>query len=176
MFDGKRYIHILLAVVIAVSLVGPAIGAGLDRFKDMSGTLKIAGSTTTLPVMEEAVKRITAACRGIKIELSGGGSGVGARMVRMGQVDIGNTSRPLTESEKLGLKSTVFARDAVVLIVHLDNSMSSLTSDQMKEIYSGNISNWKELAEPINPFTCTLGPKEAAQGNSLKTRSWRSHP
>lgn len=160
MFEGKRYIHALFAAVIAASLVGPATGAELDRFKDMSGSLKIAGSTTTLPVMEEAVKRITAANPGIKIELSGGGSGMGARMVGMGQVDIGNTSRPLTESEKPGLKSTVFARDAVVLVVHLENPVSSLKSDQIKEIYSGKLLNWKDLGgpdKPIHVYTRTKG-------------------
>ncbi|MCA1961685.1 MAG: phosphate ABC transporter substrate-binding protein [Desulfomonile sp.] len=130
----------------------------LDRFSALEGTLDIAGGTAHIPVMKDAAEKIMAKNPKIRITIAGGGSGVGVQKVGEGLVHIGNTGRPLTaaEIEKYGLKSFAFAIDGVAVAVNPKNSVNALTSDQVKDIFAGKITNWKDVGgadAPIHLFT-----------------------
>ncbi len=81
------------------------------------------------------------------IQISGGGSGVGVTAVKEGTADIGMLSRELKDSEKEGgdLKEFVIAKDGIALIAYPSNTVSDLILAQIKDIYQGKITNWKEL-------------------------------
>ena len=119
----------------------------LAPFSKLEGTLDIAGGTTHIPVMEEAAKRIMTTNPKIKITIAGGGSGVGVQKVGEGLVHIGNTGRPLSDEEisKYGLNSFAFAIDCVAAAVHPDNPVKALTRQEVKDIFAGKISNWKDV-------------------------------
>ena len=143
----------LLLTLFAVS----AFAAPLDAFKDLKGTLDIAGGTAHIPVMKQAAQNIMTAYPDIRITVAGGGSGVGVKQVGEGLVGIGNTGRPLKESEvaEFGLKTFPFAIDGVAVAVNPANPVKELTSAQIADIYSGKITDWKTLGgEPgtINVF------------------------
>ncbi len=93
----------------------------------------------------------------IQITIAGGGSGVGAQQAGKGLVDIGNTGRPLKEKElALGLVSHPFAIDGVAIIIHPDNPVGELSSQQVASIYAGTTTNWKDLGgadQAIHLFT-----------------------
>lgn len=129
----------------------------LDKFDGLSGTVNIAGGTAHIPVMKQAAKSIMKANRHIKITIAGGGSGVGAQQVAKGLVDIGNTGRPLKPSEaKHGLISLPFAIDGVAAIINPANPVGGLSTQQVIDIFSGKITNWKQLGgedRAINVFT-----------------------
>ncbi len=150
-----RFIKLLLCPVLAVPAVGMA--SELDRFENLSGTLNIAGGTAHIPVMKQAAKTIMSANNDIRITIAGGGSGVGAQQVAKGLVEIGNTGRPLKPGElKYGLLSFPFAIDGVAVIVNPANPIQQLSSQQVMDIYSGKITNWKSLGgedRQINIFT-----------------------
>lgn len=150
-----RFIKLLLCSVLAVPAVGMA--SELDRFENLSGTLNIAGGTAHIPVMKQAAKTIMSANNDIRITIAGGGSGVGAQQVAKGLVEIGNTGRPLKPGElKYGLLSFPFAIDGVAVIVNPANPIQQLSSQQVIDIYSGKITNWKSLGgedRQINIFT-----------------------
>lgn len=133
------------------------ITPGLEVFENLSGTIDIAGGTAHIPVMKKAAKDIMTAYPNVRITIAGGGSGVGAQQVGKGLVDIGNTGRALKESEAaLGLVSHPFAIDGVAIIIHPDNPVSNLSSQQVASIYAGSTTNWKEIGGPdqqINLFT-----------------------
>lgn len=123
-------------------------------FTDMSGNIDIAGGTAHIPVMEKAARQIMLAHSNITITVAGGGSGVGARKVGEGLVDIGNTGRSLSENEikNFGLVTHPFAVDGVCAVVHPDNPVSGLTYEQLRQAFAGQITNWAELGGPDHPI------------------------
>lgn len=121
----------------------------LTEFSDKSGEINIAGGTAHIPVMQKAAREIMSYNPKIKITIAGGGSGVGAQQVGKGLVDIGNTGRPLKEKEQaMGLVSHAFAIDGVAIILHPDNPIPALTSEQVAKVFAGTITNWRELGGP----------------------------
>jgi phosphate transport system substrate-binding protein len=150
---------ILLAVAVLALIWGcgseeatgpvPLSGA-LAPFAELEGGLDIAGGTAHIPVMKEAAKRIMTANRKIRITVAGGGSGVGVQKVGEGLVHIGNTGRPVSaaENERYGLRSFAFAVDGVAVIVHPGNPVRDLTSRQVRDIFAGKITRWKEVGGP----------------------------
>lgn len=140
----------LLAVISGLALLAstcPAWSAPVDAFKDLKGSLDIAGGTAHIPVMKAAAKAIMEANPNIHITVAGGGSGVGVQKVGEGLVQIGNTGRALKDTEiaKYGLKSFPFAIDGVAVAVNPENAVKSLSKAQLKDIFAGKITNWKEV-------------------------------
>ncbi len=130
----------------------------LSRFATLEGSLDIAGGTAHIPVMKDAAQKIMETNPKIRITIAAGGSGVGVQKVGEGLVHIGNTGRPLTKDEidKYGLHSFAFAIDGVALAVNPKNPVPDLTSEQAKDIFSGKITNWKEVGgndAPIHVYT-----------------------
>ena len=142
-------IFALCALLLAAAV---AEAAPLDAFKDLEGTLDIAGGTAHIPVMTQAAQDIMTFNPKVRITVAGGGSGVGVKQVGEGLVGIGNTGRPLKEKEveQYGLKTYPFAIDGVALAVHPDNPVTSLTGEQVAKVYAGEIKDWKDLGgEPV---------------------------
>jgi phosphate transport system substrate-binding protein len=82
---------------------------------------------------------------GVTITITGGGSGVGITDAAEGKVNIGNVSRALKDSDPAGLVATTIARDAVVVVVNSANPVEALNKDQVKQIFTGEITNWKDV-------------------------------
>jgi phosphate transport system substrate-binding protein len=149
----------ILVVIIALFLAcGTAWCDELEPFAALEGALDIAGGTAHIPVMKDAAEKIMGKNPKIRITIAAGGSGVGVQKVGEGLVHIGNTGRPLTKEEidKYGLKSFAFAIDGVAVAVNPKNRVSGLTSDQVKDVFAGKITNWKDVGgddAPIHLFT-----------------------
>ena len=79
------------------------------------------------------------------INVQGGGSSVGIKSVHEGSAEIGTSSKELDDNEKEGLKEYELGQDGIVLAVNRNNDVSDLTSTQLKDIFSGKITNWKEV-------------------------------
>ncbi len=144
----KRFLHCVAAVLAVFFLMCGAAGADmLQQFAGQKGTIDIAGGTAHIPVMNEAAKRIMIVNPDIRITVEGGGTGVGVQKAGEGLVDIGNTGRALSEDEvaKYGLVSFAFAIDGVTIVVNPANGMQDLTTAQVRDIFAGKISNWKDV-------------------------------
>jgi len=87
----------------------------------------------------------------VSISVTGGGSGTGIASLTNDTVDIANASRAMKDEEKEAMPAGtpaveyIVARDAIAVIVNLDNPVSELTLQQVSDIYSGKINNWKEV-------------------------------
>ena len=129
---------------------GDTISAELAPFADLKGELDIAGGTAHIPVMNAAAEHIMKAYPQIRITVAGGGSGVGVQKVGEGLVQIGNAGRPLSDEEtsRYGLQSYPFAVDGICAVVHPENPITELSSQQLQGIFSGAISNWKQFGGP----------------------------
>ena len=136
-----------LSLLAVFALASTVWAAPLDAFKDLEGKLDIAGGTAHIPVMTQAARDIMTFNPKIRITVAGGGSGVGVKQVGEGLAQIGNTGRPLkaSEIEKFGLVSFPFAIDGVALAVHPSNPVKALTKEQVVAIYTGKVTDWKEL-------------------------------
>ncbi|RLF44594.1 MAG: phosphate ABC transporter substrate-binding protein, partial [Thermoplasmata archaeon] len=105
-------------------------------------------STTVLPIVQKAAEEYMKKHPDVDIQVSGGGSSVGIHQVGEGSVDIGMASRELKDSEKAkypDLVQYVIAKDGIAIIVHPSNPVSQLTIEQIRGIYNGTYTNWKEL-------------------------------
>jgi len=143
-----------VAIGAATSIVGIVIIAAAlgGWFEDKNvQTITVMGSTTVLPIVQRASEAYMEKHSDVDIRVSGGGSSVGIRAVGEGTADIGMASRDLKSSEKKeypSLKKTVIARDGIAIIVHPDNPVSSLTLEQIRGIYNGTYTNWKDVGGP----------------------------
>lgn len=126
---------------------GSVQAISLNDFDRFEGSIDIAGGTAHIPVMNEAAKRIMTQNPRIRISIAGGGTGIGVQKAGEGLVDIGNTGRALSqeEIEKFGLVTFPFAIDGVAPIVNPQNPVSGLSSDEIRAIFAGQITNWKEV-------------------------------
>ena len=155
---------LVICALILVFVASVAHSEPLDAFKDLEGTLDIAGGTAHIPVMTQAARDIMTFNPKIRITVAGGGSGVGVKQVGEGLAGIGNTGRPLkaNEIEQYVLKTWPFAIDGVALAVHPDNPVKALTTEQVRKIYSGEITDWKDVGG--NPGTINLYGREDGSG------------
>lgn len=81
----------------------------------------------------------------VTIDVQAPGSGAGIKAAAAGTADIGMSSRGLKDSEKEGLNPVVIANDGIAVVVHADNPVSDLSSEQISGIFKGEITNWKDV-------------------------------
>ena len=112
----------------------------------------INGSTTVLPVMQKAGEAFMAVNPDITLAISGGGSGNGIKALNEKLCQVAMSSRDIKASETEQGKAngvtpvrTAVAVDALVPVVHPENRVANLTSAELRDIYAGKITNWKEL-------------------------------
>jgi phosphate transport system substrate-binding protein len=134
-----------IALIPCITIQGRA--NSLDAFKSETGTIKISGGTAHIPVMKVVAEQIMTANPNVQISIAGGGSGVGIKQVGEGLVDIGNSGRTPSDEEvqKYGLSIFKWAIDGVGVVVNPQNPVKALTSDQLKEIFAGKITNWHQV-------------------------------
>jgi len=113
---------------------------------DLSGTLKIGGSTSVDPLMQRMREAYIALNPGVVIEISGGGSGTGISEATSGMLDIGMSSRDLRENEKEALTDIIIALDGVAVIVNAANPLTGLTLEQVKDIFTGESTRWNQVS------------------------------
>jgi phosphate transport system substrate-binding protein len=114
--------------------------------------IKIKGSDTVLPLTQAEAEEYMKLNKAASIMVTGGGSGVGLAALQNGTTDIAQASRSLKMDEKLNLKSAgkvfkevIIAYDALAVIVNPSNKVTQLTREQLEGIYTGKITNWKEV-------------------------------
>lgn len=106
----------------------------------------VAGSTTVLPIAEAAAVLFNRNTSRAHVLVQGGGSSAGIEAAVTGTANVGMSSRDLkSEEQNLGLTDIPIAIDAIAIIVNPSNPVGKLTKEQVRKIYSGEITNWKEV-------------------------------
>ena len=115
---------------------------------EVSGKVVVAGSSSISPVMEKLKEAYEEVNKDVTIEIQTSDSTTGINSANEGICDIGMASRELKDEEKeLGLDAQVIARDGIAVIVNNENDTDELTSEQVKAIFTGETTEWEELAK-----------------------------
>ncbi|MGC9468447.1 MAG: phosphate ABC transporter substrate-binding protein [Anaerolineae bacterium] len=122
-------------------------------------TIENKGSDTMVNIALAWAERYQDLHPEVRLAVTGGGSGTGIAALINGTVDIANASRSIKAEEREAAVSNgvdpvefVVARDAIAVIVHLDNPVDRLTLQQISDIYSGKIDNWSEVGGEDRPI------------------------
>ena len=111
-----------------------------------TGKIVVAGSSSVTPVMEKLIEGYKKVNSGATIELQESDSTTGMTAVKDGTCDIGMASRELKDSEKsAGLTSQAIALDGIAVVVNAKNSISDMTIDQIKSVYTGETTEWSKV-------------------------------
>lgn len=121
---------------------------------DLSGIVKTGGSTSVEKVMNALIYKFQEDNANVTINYEMNGSGDGIQGVIDGKYEIGHASRDLKDEEAAeGLKGTAYAIDGIAVVVNKDNGVTDLTQQQIKDIYTGKITNWSEVGGKDAPIT-----------------------
>lgn len=124
----------------------PVEGAEAFTSTSPSGSVTISGSSSVSPLMEKLKEAYEAVNPNVSIELQTSDSTTGMTNTINGMCDIGMASRELKQEElDQGLVNTVIATDGIAIIVNNDSPIEELTSEQVRDIYLGSITDWSEL-------------------------------
>jgi len=136
----KKIISITL-LVLTIALAGFA-----------GEKIRLSGSTTVLPIAQLTAEEFMNFNPDVTLSVQGGGSGVGIASLNDGACNIANASRSMKDSEiknavSRGIHPTahVIAMDGIAIVVHPSNPIQNLTKDQIRKIYTGKITNWKQI-------------------------------
>ncbi|KSV64907.1 hypothetical protein N185_34540 [Sinorhizobium sp. GW3] len=145
-FGAKCHVAVAWLLVFVV----PFLPAG--SFAAEKERIVVTGASTMAPLVAEIAKRYEEKESEIQIDVQTGGSARGVSDLRRNLSDIGLVSRDLS-SEERDLVAVTLAYDGVAMLVHKSNPISRLSDDQIRGIYTGEITDWKELGKGQGPIT-----------------------
>lgn len=142
----KRLIAAVSVVIVASSLI---VGCGSSDTtiskKVNDTTIAISGSTSVGPLVELEEEEFEANNQDVTIEINQTGSSSGIKDTISGTTEIGMSSRELTNEESKNLKEVTIAVDGIGVVVNKNNPVKNLTLEQIKDIFTGKITNWSEV-------------------------------
>lgn len=119
---------------------------GVYTPSEAKGNVVVSGSSSVAPVMEKIKEAYEAINSNVSIEMQQSDSTIGMNSLKEDMCDIGMASRELKESElEAGLIPTVIAMDGIAIIVNHENPLDDMSSEEVKNIFKGEIKEWTEL-------------------------------
>ena len=166
----KRLLKLTTLLTVAALCLGTFAGCGSNGDTEgnnsqasLSGTITLAGSTSMQKVAEALKEGFMEANSGVTVTVEYNGSSAGIEQLLAGTVQIGNASRNLKDAEKTdGAVENIIAIDGIAVITHTSNTVTELTTEELVKIYTGAVTNWKELGGEDSPIT-VVG-REAGSG------------
>lgn len=132
------------AVITENKYVAVDEGAAAYTASGASGKVVVAGSSSVGPVMQKLAEKYMTVNKDITVEVQVSDSTTGVKYTQDGTCDIGMISREL-KAEETGLTPTMIAQDAIAIIVNKDNPIDDIKTEQVKDIYVGNTTEWSAI-------------------------------
>lgn len=153
MQSTKKSVLLVVSLLLVAALLAACGGTSTPGAPDSdpssdNSTVTVSGSTTVQPLAEKLAEAFMTENSGVRIDVQGGGSSVGVKAAGEGTSDVGMASREIKESELAefpNLNIIVIARDGIAIVAHPDVNVSDLTVEQVRDIFSGKVTNWKDL-------------------------------
>ena len=163
----QKYIYLLVAFLIITPLL--FLGCKKKEAGEEKTVISIKGSDTMVNLAQKWAEVYMQKNPNVSIQVTGGGSGTGIAALLNGTTDLANASREMKESEletakQKGISPVVYdiALDGIALIVNPESKIDNLTVKQLSEIFSGKITNWKQLGG--SDMLITLYGRENSSG------------
>ena len=152
----KLMVGALLVTMVGATFVGcgsnSSEGENNTASNKDSVTISISGSTSVGPLMEKIQEKYEEENNNITLEIQQNGSGAGIKDVISGISEIGMSSRELKDEEKNSVEATTVAYDGIALLVNPENKVKNISLEDVKNVYTGKITNWKELGGEDAPI------------------------
>ena len=167
---------LLLAALALILGVGLLTGCSAktdsqNMTGELTGTITAAGSTALLPLLKPAAEEFMKKHPEVTVNISGGGSVTGRNQVAAGNVDIGNSDVPVVgELKDKGLVEYEAAIAPFVLITHPSNTLKNLTREQAAAIFTGRVTNWKEVGGNDEKITVIHRAKSSGSRITIKDK------
>jgi phosphate transport system substrate-binding protein len=144
----KKSIRLMMAALAVIVVTGAFAGCG-SKTEEVSGNVTLAGSTALQPLAEQVGKDFTTKYPSVSVTVQGGGSGTGLNLVSEGTVNIGNSdveaSKKLDASLASALVDHKVCGIGFAVVVNKAVQVNSLTAQQIQDIFTGKVTNWKEV-------------------------------
>ena len=144
---------IITAVILSMAVLTGCGGNGGHKL------VQVKGSDTILNLGQALSEKAMEVNKGVRIAVTGGGSGTGIAALINKSVSIAQSSRPIKEKEKesatesgVNVKEIIVGYDGITIIANKNNPVKNLTSEQLRAIYIGEINNWKEVGGADKPI------------------------
>jgi phosphate transport system substrate-binding protein len=139
----------------------------------VAGSITAAGSTALQPLVEKAGKDYVAGCAQAQIQVQGGGSGTGLTQVSQGAIQIGNSDvtaeSKLASPDASALVDHIVAKQGWVMVVNPDvTGVTNLTKAQATDIWTGKVTNWKDVGGPDKAIVLVLRPESSGTRSTFK--------
>ena len=152
----KKALKLIMSGLVVAMMGGVLAGCGGSSDDASTGsagssdkkvTIAVSGSTSVgRPLMEKVAQAYEAKNENVSIEINQVGSSAGIKDTINGVAEIGMSSRDLKDEEKSnGVEGTTIAYDGIAVITNTENKVTNLTLEQLKDIYTGKVTNWKEV-------------------------------
>lgn len=142
----KKIFGILMACVLCLGLTACGGSGSGSESESVSGKVSLNGSTSMEKFVNALSEAITEEYPDLKLEAQFTGTSAGIEALNSGSADIGDASRALSDEEKgKGIVENIVAIDGIAMITNKSNKVTDITTDQLKKIYTGEITNWKDL-------------------------------
>jgi phosphate transport system substrate-binding protein len=167
----KRFI---VTLVLGCAALGSAFAGGKNEGggggappppPPSSYTIEVSGSTSVSPLMEMLAAAYSKLRPNVRININGTGSSDGIKAAAAGTSELGMSSRELSATEKgQGLTELVIAIDGIAVIVNKDNPVSNLTLEQIRDIYTGVITDWNVVTGGAKKGKIAVVSREPGSG------------
>lgn len=118
----------------------------MSKYDNLTGNMTLGGSTSTEKAVKAAADEFTALFPKVTYTYDGTGSGTGVKNAQDGTYTLGFASRELKESEiESGLAYSTLCMDGIAVVVNKENSTNDITLEQIREVYTGKITDWNEV-------------------------------
>lgn len=160
----RKAIVSLLAGAMIMGVTVPAFAAA-----SLSGKVTASGSTAILPLAKKAAEEFMEKNPGVTVNIGGGGSFTGLKQVAEGSVDLGNSDVPAEGDGSKGLVDHKVAVAPFVIITNKSNPVDNLTQQQLVDIFTGKIKNWKEVGGEDKDITIIGRSKTSGSRATIKS-------
>ena len=166
----KKLIKRVLSVgMAAVMMTGVFAGCSSKEADKPSGTISLAGSTSMEKLCEAMSESFMEKYPEITVTVEYTGSGAGIEALNSGSIDVGNSSRSLKDSELTnGAVENVVAIDGIAVITERNNSVTDISAENLAKVYTGEITNWKELGGKDREIVAFQRPAGSGSQSMMK--------